>query len=208
VDENDFRERGPVPASLLTTLLLAALTIIAMPGHSRADTRIDVRTNPSQLDWSLFRRVDSIPDSSEDARIAAEISFPEALKVERTSGGYRLSSFAITVAPEGERTVVRRSTVLTEYLLRHEQGHYDIVVLAARALARELETMSGPSGEELSHRVQQCVDRHTDRAQALSATYDRETDRSRNPAAQERWLKLIAAAFSNPQSGSLANLPL
>ncbi|HSD10452.1 MAG TPA: DUF922 domain-containing protein, partial [Candidatus Binatia bacterium] len=135
-------------------------------------------------------------------------SFPQPLKVERVSGEYRLPPFTITVAPEPGQTMVRRSAVLTEYLLLHEQGHYDIVVLAARALARELEAMTASSAQELSHRVEECVDKHTNRAKALSEAYDRETDRSRNRKAQARWIELIAAASSDPRTRSLVGLPL
>jgi len=188
---------------------LGAIVLMAgMMAGAAARTWIDVQANPSRLEWSLFRLVDSIPGSSEDARIAAEMSFPRPLKVERAGDEYRLPSFTITVAPEPGRTMVRRSAPLSEYLLRHEQGHYDIVVLAARALARELDAMTAASAEELSRRAQDCVDKHTNRAKDLSEAYDRETDRSRDPTAQARWIERIAAALSDPRAVSLAGLPL
>jgi hypothetical protein len=188
---------------------LAAVVLMAGVGAVwAARTSIDVQANPSRLEWSLFRRVDAIPGSSEDARIAAEMSFPQPLKVERAGDGYRLPSFTIIVAPEPARTMVRRSAPLSEYLLHHEQGHYDIVILAARALARELEAMTSASAEELSRRAKDCVDKHTNRAKDLSEAYDRETDRSRDPTAQARWIERIAAALSDPRTANLAGLPL
>ena len=202
-DSNNRETTRPISVPLAAAVLMAAMLV-----GSGARTRVDVQANPSRLQWSLFRRVDSMPGSSEDARIAAEMSFPRPLKMENVGGEYRLPSFTITVAPEPARTMVRRSVALSEYLLRHEQGHYDIVVLAARALARELDVMTAASGQELSQRVQDCVDKHTDRAKALSEAYDRETDRSRDPKAQVRWTERIAAALSDPQTSNIAGLPL
>jgi hypothetical protein len=202
-DPNNAPTGRFVPARLALIVLVTGVLVV-----SAARTPIEVRANPSRLDWSLFRRVDSISGASEDARIAAEMSFPQPLRVERTGAGYRLPPFTITVAPEPARTMVRRSAVLSEYLLGHEQGHYDIVILAARALARELEAMTAPSAQELSRRAQDCIDRHTNRAKDLSEAYDRETDRSRDPATQARWTEQIAAAMSDPRSAVLAGLPL
>ncbi len=193
-----------VPAVLLVVVVLVAGVIVGLAARAP----FEVQANPSRLDWSLFRRVDSISGASEDARIAAEMSFPQPLKVERAGNEFRLPPFTITVAPEPARTMVRRSAVLSEYLLRHEQGHYDIVILAARALARELEAMTAASAGELSHRAQDCVDKHTNRAKNLSEAYDRETDRSRDPATQARWNDLIAAALGDPRTKNLAGLPL
>jgi hypothetical protein len=189
------------------SLLLAAILVIAPPRPGSAE-RITVRADPPRLSWSLFRHVDSMPASSEDAHIAAEISFPQPLKMETIAGGFRLPPFAITVAPEPSRTMVRRSASTSGYLLRHEQGHYDIVFLAARALARELESITAPTADDLLRRVEDCVTEHTARAQRLSEAYDRETDRSRDPTAQARWNGLIAAALEAPAVARLAGRPL
>jgi Bacterial protein of unknown function (DUF922) len=202
-DSNNAATARLLPACLAAVVLVAGVHV----GRA-GSTSIEVQANPSRLDWSLFRRVDSISGASEDARIGAEISFPQPLKMERTGNEYRLPPFTITVAPEPARTMVRRSAVLSEYLLRHEQGHYDIVILAARALARELEAMTAASAQELSRRAQDCVDKHTRRAKDLSEAYDRETDRSRNPTSQGRWTEHIAAALDDPRTASLAGLPL
>jgi uncharacterized protein DUF922 len=202
-DSNNAASGRFVPARVAVVVLVTAVLV-----DSAARTPIEVRANPSRLDWSLFRRVDSISGASEDARIAAEMSFPQPLRVERTGNEYRLPPFTITVAPEPARTMVRRSAVLSEYLLGHEQGHYDIVILAARALARELDTMTAASAQELSRRAQDCIDKHTNRAKELSEAYDRETDRSRDTATQARWTKQIAAALSDPRTAILAGLPL
>jgi Bacterial protein of unknown function (DUF922) len=186
--------------------ICAFFFLIAMECPAAAQ-RIVVRAVPPRLAWADFRHVDSIPGSSEDARIAAEISFPRPLRMERIDDRYRLPPFTISVAPRPEGTMVLR-TAVSSPLLRHEQGHYDIVVLVARALARELESITAASPDELRRRVEEQVDEHTARARSLSALYDRETEGSTDVQAQARWEAEIAAALKRRPAKHLRRLPL
>jgi Bacterial protein of unknown function (DUF922) len=188
-------------------LILAAILVIVPPREGSA-RQIAVRADPPRLAWSLFRQVDSIEGSPEDARIAAEMSFPQPLRMANVDGRYRLPSFTITVAPEPTRTMVRRSLGTSDALLRHEQGHYDIVILAARALARELESLTAPSERELSRLAEERVAEHTARAERVSEEYDRQTDRSRDSTAQARWNEMIAGALKDPAATHIAGLSL
>ena len=190
-------------------------------GAAVASTRaeISVIADPPRLTWSVFRTVDSLA-GSEDAHIGAEISFPQPLRMEHDVDVYRLPAFTITVAPEPSRTLVRASAKGSEELLRHEQGHYDLVLLAARALARELSTsaagalpdcrywLTASSPTELSQRTQDAVDEHTKRAARLSQAYDRGTDHGRNLAAQARWGERIAGALAVESVDELDGMPL
>lgn len=180
----------------------------AAAGFADARGAITVKADPPRLTWSLFRRADSMPGSSEDAHIAAEMSFPRPLRIESADGRYRLPPFTITVTPEPTRTLVRRSATVSDDLLRHEQGHYDLVVLAARALARGLEVLAASSASELSRIAEESINEHTARAQRLSGEYDRQTDRSRDRQAQARWNDLIRAALNDPDATRIAGLPL
>ena len=195
-------------ASLIFAAIPAIPAIPAILWIGAAGMRIDVRADPERLTWSDFRRVESVSGTSEHARIAAEMSFPQPLRIERAGGGYRLPQFTITVTPQPARTVARRSVALSAALLRHEQGHYDIVVLAARALARELEGMTAGSAQELTRRVEDCVSKHTDRAERLSEAYDRATDHSHDPAEQARWTERIDRALADGEATRLEGLPL
>jgi len=168
---------------------------------------ISVVADPPRLTWTVFRTVDSLA-GSEDAHIGAEISFPQPLRMEHDGDVYRLPTFTITVAPEPSRTLVRASAKGSEELLRHEQGHYDLVLLAARALARELSTLTVSSATELSQLTQDSVDEHTKRAARLSQAYDRRTDHGRNLAAQARWGERIAAALAVESVDDLDGMPL
>lgn len=184
-----------------------ALALAASLTAGVAAAAVTVRADPAVLSWSDFRRVDSMAGSGEDAHIAAEMSFPQPLRMRRQDEIYRLPSFTITVTPDPSRTTVRRAVGSPPELLRHEQGHYDIVVLAAHVLARELDDAVAESASELARAVEDSVDEHTRRAARISRRYDDETDHGRNPAAQARWLGAIARALRD-RASEIVGLPL
>lgn len=182
--------------------------IAATCAAASASGRIGVRADPPVLEWSLFRPGESL-SSSEDARIAAEMSFPQPLRVERDdSGSYRLPAFTVRVAPNRSQTLVRRSIRPSSELLRHEQGHYDLVVLAARALARDLDTLRADSPREVARVAEDLVAEHTRRADRISERYDHETSHGRQADAQSGWSATIAAALAAPAVAKIAGLPL
>ncbi len=215
------RARRPPPAVAIpspfvqkrqaVTLARRAISLLAASSWlcvaAAAGAEITVRADPPALTWSVFRSVDSLAES-EDAHIAAEMSFPRPLRMEIADGVYRLPTFTITVAPEPGRTVVRRSAERSAELLRHEQGHYDIVVLAARALARDLGSITASSASDLSRRVEECVAKHTQRAARSSEAYDLETGHGRRLDEQARWNESIAAALTTETVGELQGMPL
>ncbi len=183
----------------------AAIALLLASETARAG--VGVRADPRVLAWSDFRLTRSIP-GGESAVMAAEISFPRPLRVIRSAGGYRLPDFTITVAPNPERTIVARDAPRTDDLLRHEQGHFDIVVLAARALARELEAVETDTPGELTRTVEEAVDEHTRRADALSREYDAATAHGQRLDAQRRWLRAIADTLREATPRSLLSRPL
>ena len=188
--------------------MLSVACVTLLPLLASASGGITVRADPPRLSWALFRPVAAIPGSSEDARIAAEMSFPQPLRITGDGDLYRLPPFTIRVAPEPGQTMVRSGIRPSSDLLRHEQGHYDLVVLAARALARDLDALSSPSARELSGRVEELVAEHTRRAARLSDLYDRETLHSHDAAAQSRWEQVIDAALRASAVAKIGGLPL
>src|SRR5258705_5161592 len=76
-----YSGRGRRVKRFLRIAAFALLTML-LPGLTGADGgRIVVRADPSRLSWELFRPVAAIPGSREDARIAAEMSFPQPLRI-------------------------------------------------------------------------------------------------------------------------------
>ena len=161
------------------------------------------------LSWTLFRPVGSIPDTDEDAQINPEISPVPNLHPERTPAGkFRMPSFTFTVNVNRQNTMIVRSANKTAELLKHEQGHYDLLVLICRALAREVESLEADSVPELGQQLATAQQTHDSRAQALDALYDKETDHSRNRTGQQRWDTAIAAALASAKADTIQNQPL
>jgi Bacterial protein of unknown function (DUF922) len=162
-----------------------------------------------RIGWELFRTVPSIPDTPEQAQIAPELPALQGLRPERTPGGrFRLPAFTFHVGLNRHDTMVVRGAAKTADLLKHEQGHYDLLVLVTRAFARELESLEAASVAELGRLMGVARQTHDDRAQAVDAEYDKQTDHSRNRQAQQRWDMAIANALAQPRCDSISNFPL
>ncbi len=162
-----------------------------------------------RITWGLFRTVSSIPDTTEEAQIAPELPAVNGLRPQRTAAGsFRLPSFTLHVGLNRSKTMVLRTANKTADLLKHEQGHYNLLVLVSRAFARDLESLEAASVAELGTLLSTARDTHDDRAQAIDAKYDSETDHSRNRAAQARWDNAIVAALAQARCDAIANLPL
>ena len=161
------------------------------------------------ISWSLFRPVASIPDTDEEAQINPEISPVPNLHPQRTQAGkFVMPSFTFSVNVNRQNTMIVRTANKTADLLKHEQGHYDLLVLVCRALAREVESLEADTVQDLGQQVATAQQTHDTRAQALDQLYDKETDHSRNRAGQMRWDTAIAAALANGQAATILNQQL
>jgi hypothetical protein len=173
---------------------------------------ITVRANPVNLTWDNFRPVDSIPDADEDGEVAQvnpEVSFPQNIRPQQQSRGvFRLPDFTVAVAPNVLNTMVLNTANKTDDLLRHEQGHYNLLILVARAMARELQAATGTSAQDLGNQLQQIRTTHMNRAQSIDSSYDTQTDHGRNTDEQTRWNNLISAAMANANATEINGMSL
>jgi hypothetical protein len=156
---------------------------------------IKVVPKPARLGWRNFRPVAVIPGSDEDAQVAPEAVLPKRVGMKKVSGKFQLTDFTLVVSLDTTDTMVVRSTDRTPELLEHEQGHFDLMLLSARALAADLEALEADSPEDLQSAVSSAHETHGDRATAVDKEYDTQTDHSRNVAQQRRWRKLIDEAL-------------
>lgn len=85
----------------------------------------------------------------------------------------------------------------TSSLLVHEQGHWDIAGLTAHEHYRALEALRRAGQPELARLAQETLGRIKTKADGLQAKYDRETNHSRDAAAQTRWDTLIRNSILN-----------
>jgi hypothetical protein len=171
---------------------------------------VNVIANPINLSWSNFQVVDSSPDLSGDevAQIHPEMRLPPNIQVANSNGVFRLNAFTIMVAPVPQDTIVLRSAAQTADLLRHEQGHYDLLILVAKALARDLGAATGSSAAALNTQVQTIQQTHNANAQAIDAAYDTQTDHGKDSLQQTSWNQAIAAALGNPAASTVRGLRL
>jgi len=78
----------------------------------------------------------------------------------------------------------------TEYILQHEQGHFDITELFARKLAKELKEYKF-NVRKYQDDVSKIYKKVMDEKEEYQNKYDKETDFSRNKQRQLEWLEKI-----------------
>ena len=94
----------------------------------------------------------------------------------------------------------------SDYLLNHEQKHYDIVAISAREFYNALLKMSASSTHELQTMVTNLQENVQKRVAEVDARYDDQTKHSLDKTIQDSWDKKIAAEKQKPD-GSIDNLP-
>jgi len=78
----------------------------------------------------------------------------------------------------------------TDYILQHEQGHFDITELFARKLAKELKEYKFDP-RKYQDDVSKIYKKLMDEKEEYQTKYDKETDFSRNKEQQAGWLEKI-----------------
>ncbi len=108
--------------------------------------------------------------------------------------GYGSSGFtySITCQFDKSRSWVK---IKNNYILAHEQGHFDIAELHARKLKKALSTYVFKEATASSD-VNKLYEELMKQYQEMQNSYDRQTDHSRKTDQQEAWLKKIIAALN------------
>jgi Bacterial protein of unknown function (DUF922) len=87
-------------------------------------------------------------------------------------------------------------------LLKHEQGHYDLVALVGRDFFVELAALT-TSFHERAHdvltEVRRVSSRFLSKLQPLQDRYDRDTNHGQIQAQQDNWNRYISTAFTAPR---------
>lgn len=166
---------------------------------------ITIVPHPVTLSWSDFSTVNSL-SNHEDAHIDPGYELQNR-PLRRVGNQFMLAeTVELRVHP---RARVLRSANQTTDLLAHEQGHYDIGILAARALAADLVSLSAKTPSELSRLANDTFTLHTrTRLGPIQHAYDTDTNHSQNTQEQQRWSQMIATAMGNASATSINNLPL
>jgi hypothetical protein len=143
--------------------------------------------NAQFIEWSPVKRL------TWDDYLAKPSSLSDAAAITSTALGveYHLKNNSLTY------TITCRFSKTsswgrhkTDYILQHEQGHFDITELFARKLAKELKVYKF-NPRKYQDDVSKIYKKLMDEKEEYQNKYDKETDFSRNKEQQVEWLEKI-----------------
>lgn len=167
---------------------------------------ITVVANPVNLTWANFTPspsmiVDPNDGTLNDALTRFNFTMPN-LPPRRVAGQFAMADpNVITITPNAQ---VFTGVLQTPTLLSHEQFHYDVAIVIARVLARDLMALRAPSQADLINAVQNASQLHFKiRARLLQRRYDLDTQHGTNAHYQKIWKSRMAACLADPHSNQL-----
>jgi hypothetical protein len=208
---HDWLQRAVLAAVATVSLGFTADTQAADPISWQADR---------PLTWSDFRGRVPVGIAPERAALAATSlgwSFGYQLEWSRGQCQYRVTEIQVSAAFHPADSWVRPSN-RNEAILAHEQGHFDITEIHRLMLEQALAPHIGATGAcegrnerrisaDVERRLRDTLgtiyERFVRNHERVQADYDRETRHSLDAAAQERWLRTIAAALRGEDWGAL-----
>jgi len=143
--------------------------------------------NDQFIEWSPVKRL------TWDDYLAKPSSVSDAAAITSTALGveYHLKNNALTYTISCRFSKTNSwGRHKTDYILQHEQGHFDITELFARKLAKELKAYKFNPGK-VQEDVSRIYKKVMDEKEEYQNKYDKETDFSRNKEQQAEWLEKI-----------------
>ncbi|MBL7733039.1 MAG: DUF922 domain-containing protein [Chitinophagaceae bacterium] len=141
-----------------------------------------------ELEWSASRRLTwadykASPDPDSDAAASTTTYLSIEYKISSTSFGFTIKSRFSKNKSWGRHK--------NDYILSHEQGHFDIAEIFARMLNKEMSEYKFNS-RTYQKDLKKIYDKVTDEKEEMQEEYDRETRHSINKTKQAEWLKKIS----------------
>lgn len=143
--------------------------------------------NEELLDWSASRKLtwadyQARPDPDSDAAASTTTYLSIEYNISNTSFSFKIES----------RFSKTRSWGLhkTDYILSHEQGHFDIAEIFARKLHKEMSEYTF-NKKTYQKDLKKIYDTVTEEKTEMQNNYDRETNHSINKREQAEWLRKI-----------------
>ncbi|HEV8286296.1 MAG TPA: DUF922 domain-containing protein [Chitinophagaceae bacterium] len=139
------------------------------------------------IEWSSAKRL------TWDDYLAKPSSFSDAAAITSTALGMEyhvrnnVLTYIITCRFSKTRSWGRHKT---DYILQHEQGHFDITEIFARKLAKTLKEYSF-NPRKYKTDLDDIYKKIMEEKEEFQNQYDKETDYSRNKEIQAEWLKRI-----------------
>ena len=165
---------------------------------------ITVSANPVVLRWQHFRSVGTLIDPADGQAMDAYTSFNYNIPATPQSSGRHQTvadPLVITITPNCK---VRTGATRTAALLSHEQFHYDVGIVTARALARQLSHLRANTVAALATQLRAAVRLHfTTRAGLLQRRYDKDTHHGTNAHYQGIWKNRMRTCLGNSRADQL-----
>jgi hypothetical protein len=162
------------------------------------------------LSWYDFNRVSAIPAQSKHAdaviSVTWDINAPEFM---RNGNAIVVGDYTVNVFLISHNCSVLSSIVggtQSDELLKHEQGHFDIMALGAREFHEKVVKLKGTDSDDLNKKIDNLKLSIGARADLADARYDSVTNHSINKAVQLIWNQKIETAKKNPK-GTVDDLP-
>jgi len=187
---------------LLLTLPFSGLSPIdTTTKRTAASTEADKKEDKEFIPWLHERMLEwedfqCAPNRKSDAVASTSTSLGLAYQIKN-----RQLSFSITCAFSKTKSW---GTLKTDYILAHEQGHFDITEIYARKLHQALSFYKFNSktyGQDIN-RIYQRIVKEKEHFQNL---YDGQSDHSRNKRIQANWAEIIDSLLVETES--FANYP-
>jgi len=165
----------------IIVVLLFAMPLLAISQYNEniEDDDEFIEWTPQRLTWSDYK---AKPSASSDAAAITSTALGMEYHVRSNT-----LTFKITCRFSKKRSWGRHKT---EYILLHEQGHFDITEIFARKLAKELRAYKFNS-KKFQDDLNKIYTKVMEDKEKFQNQYDDETDYSRNKIMQAEWLKII-----------------
>lgn len=164
------------------TWLIIPLLLLCLPAWSQTAGR-----NEDVLKWNADRKLTwsdykASPDPDSDA--AASTTTYLAIEYNMSNGdfGYKITSTFSKTRSWGRHK--------SDYILSHEQGHFDIAEIFARKLNKKMSEYKF-NNRTYQKDLKKIYDDVTEEKEELQNQYDKETKHSINKEKQAEWLKKI-----------------
>lgn len=157
------------------------------------------------LTWGDFnRRSGELMSGNEWAQIHPDITFSD-FQLGRVRNAVAITDVNVTIRLIPEDCWVIESH-MNDALLRHEQVHYDIIAISARAFYNALVGLSARNTDALQTSVSRLFARFAQEAETVDDRYDTLTNHGINTTVQQSWEAAVATVKANVR-GTLHDLP-
>ena len=172
---------------------LLAIILILLIGFTATAQNILIKGKPykGKLTWKDFS---GKPDASSTFNATTSYKFQTRLNNLRFEKDTAiLSGYEIDLELDVQNSWVKKGKE-TDYLLKHEQGHFDIGILMAREILKQVKTARFTKFN-FQNGLNKILNTAAVKYRKMGLDYDKETDHSKNSTAQQKWDDFIEKAL-------------